>query len=240
MTAAHHRMATMKGDGARALVWMLTAAAVLMALTVVYPQIDLRVSGLFFRDGTFPLRHSSAIMEFVRLGFPRIVLGCVAYLTIVWLAGEILRTPMFGLTRRIMAYLLLTLAIGPGLAVNTLFKDSWGRARPSQIEAFGGDKIFSSAPWMSNQCEDNCSFVSGHAALAFWLVAFAFLAPKPYRAWAVIGALGFGFLIGLVRVMQGAHFLSDVLFAGAVVLAVVYGGYRLLIAGKATETVSRP
>lgn len=235
----------MKDNGQRALVWVLTAAALVIALTMIYPQIDLQVSGLFFRDGFFPLRQSSAVMEFVRLGFPRVVLGAVAYLTLVWLAGEIFREPMFGLTRRIMAYLLLTLALGPGLVVNTLFKDTWGRARPSQIAAFGGDKMFSPAPWFSNQCDDNCSFVSGHAALAFWLVAFAFLVPQRIRAWAIVGALGFGFLIGLVRVMQGAHFLSDVLFAGATVLAVVYAGYRLLIAGKtdvskSAETVNRP
>jgi len=30
--------------------------------------------------------------------------------------------------------------IGPGLLVNTVFKEHWGRARPSQVEEFGGQQ----------------------------------------------------------------------------------------------------
>jgi lipid A 4'-phosphatase len=60
------------------------------------------------------------------------------------------------------------------LLANTLLKDHWGRARPTQIEAFGGLQRFTPAPLPAAECERNCAFVSGHAALGFSLVAFGF------------------------------------------------------------------
>jgi lipid A 4'-phosphatase len=69
----------------------------------------------------------------------------------------------------------------------------------------------------SDQCDDNCSFPSGHAALGFWAIAFALLAPPRRRKLAVAAAVGFGALIGAVRIAQGAHFLSDVIASGLLV-----------------------
>ncbi|HZU89271.1 MAG TPA: phosphatase PAP2 family protein, partial [Stellaceae bacterium] len=64
----------------------------------------------------------------------------------------------------------------------------------------------------------NCSFVCGHAALGFALVAFAFLLPSgPWRRRATAAALVFGALVGLDRIALGRHFLSDVVFAGLLV-----------------------
>ena len=111
-----------------------------------------------------------------------------------------------------------SMALGPGLLANTVFKDHWGRARPAQIEAFGGSHHFTPAPLPAAQCARNCSFVSGHAALGFSLVAFAFLLPPGRRRHrGIAAALGFGALVGLVRIAQGGHFLSDVVYAGLLV-----------------------
>jgi lipid A 4'-phosphatase len=60
--------------------------------------------------------------------------------------------------------------------------------------------------------------VSGHAAVAFWVTAFAFLLPNPYRLPFIIGGLALGVLMGLARIVEGAHFLSDVVFAGLIVV----------------------
>src|SRR5262249_32944350 len=54
-------------------------------------------------------------------------------------------------------------------------------------------------------------------ALGFSLVAFAFLLPPRLRNAATAAALGLGALVGLGRIAQGAHFLSDVVFAGLLV-----------------------
>jgi membrane-associated phospholipid phosphatase len=108
--------------------------------------------------------------------------------------------------------------LGPGLVVNTVLKDHWGRARPLQIEQFGGSRAFTPAPLPAAQCARNCSFPSGHAALGFSLLAFALLLPPgAARRLATAAALGVGVLVGLARIAQGAHFLSDVVYAGLVV-----------------------
>src|SRR5947207_48272 len=55
----------------------------------------------------------------------------------------------------------------------------------------------------------------------FALVGFAFLLPAArIRRSAVAVAIGFGALVGLGRIAQGAHFLSDVVFAGLLVYGV--------------------
>jgi lipid A 4'-phosphatase len=114
---------------------------------------------------------------------------------------------------RVVLFLLLTLGIGPGLLVNAVFKDHWGRARPYQVRQFGGDRRFTAAFVMSDQCPSNCSFVSGDASMGYFGLAFLFLARRR-RKLILAASLLAGTLIGLVRMAQGAHFLSDVIFSG--------------------------
>jgi len=203
---------------------------VVLGALVVFPGIDLTVSGWFFADGRFFLRHHG-LFEFVRAATPPVTLGVALFVAMLGGAGAALRETFFGLSVRRTLYLLATLAVGPGLLANSLFKDHWGRARPSTLALFGGDKTFTPALVLSDQCGSNCSFVSGHAALAFWGVAFAMLAPVPWRRWAVAAAVGYGFFVGFVRVAQGAHFFSDVVFAAALVVGVVFVLRRLDIEG---------
>jgi len=117
--------------------------------------------------------------------------------------------------RRPALFLLAVISIGPGLAV-TVLKDHWDRARPVAIVQFGGDKQFTPAWVIADQCEDNCSFVSGHASGAFSLLALAWVFPRRRQFWLVAGTL-WGAHMGLVRIAQGGHFLSDVIFAGFIV-----------------------
>ncbi len=129
--------------------------------------------------------------------------------------------PLWRFDRKALLFVALSTALGPGLLANAVLKDHWGRARPSQVEAFGGAHRFTPAPLPAAECPRNCSFVSGHAALGFSLVAFAFLLPPGRsRRRGAAAALGFGALVGLVRIAQGGHFLSDVVWAGLVVFGV--------------------
>ncbi len=201
----------------------LLAAAV--ALFWLLPQTDLFVSGLFYVRGRgFVLAHSPPVMllfdaiPWVAWGIVAVVAGAAAWL---FLIGR----PLWRLDRKALLFIAFSTALGPGLLANTVLKDHWGRARPVQVEAFGGLHRFTPAPLPASQCATNCSFVSGHAALAFSLVAFAFLLPPgPPRRRAIGGVLAFGGLVGFVRIAQGGHFLSDVVFAGLL----VYGTTALL------------
>jgi lipid A 4'-phosphatase len=214
----------------------LLLLAALGALLVAVPQIDLAIAGLFHDpfDG-FYLRENP-LVRLVFHGVPWVTRSVVVSLLLFLLAAWTIwrRRAFFSRQRRAALYLLLVMIIGPGLLVNTLFKDNWGRARPSQVEEFGGTKQFTRAALPADQCAKNCSFVSGHASVGFFFLAFAYVWPRRRILWLASGtALGLG--IGLVRIMQGGHFFSDVIFCGIV----VYLSARVLHAlmfRPATET----
>ena len=118
------------------------------------------------------------------------------------------------------AMLVLTFVFGPGLLVNGLLKPHSHRPRPVQT----ADVTGIGAPYrpfykFDGACVRNCSFSSGETAAAFWTVAPALLAPPPLTAPAVAGALAFGLFGGALRMLAGAHFLSDVAFSALLMLA---------------------
>jgi lipid A 4'-phosphatase len=205
----------------RTLAVYLGVIAFALMFFFLVPQVDLVTSGLFYD----PER------GFVLAGWPPVtliyqVVPWIAWATLAFAAAGavcllLLGCPLWRLDRKALVFLVAAMAAGPGLLANTLLKDHWGRARPVQIEAFGGAHRFTPAPLPAAECERNCAFVSGHAALGFSLVAFAFLLPPGRtRRCGIVAALGFGALVGLGRIAQGAHFLSDVLYAGLLVYGV--------------------
>jgi membrane-associated PAP2 superfamily phosphatase len=121
--------------------------------------------------------------------------------------------------RKDAAFVLLFLALGPGLLVNMLLKEEFGRARPREIVEFGGSHSFTQF-WQPGEAGTNSSFPSGHAAIAFAAAAPWFVLREKQRLAAVVFlllGLLFGCLVGMARILQGAHFLSDILWAGGLV-----------------------
>jgi lipid A 4'-phosphatase len=203
-------------------IWLALAAAA-TALFLLFPGVDLWTSGLFYRPGEGFFLKDWAVVRAVYVAVPYLTQGILVLVLVALLWWLLRGRPLFGLERRKMAFLVLALALGPGLLVNTVLKDHWGRARPSQIVEFGGERHFTPAPLPAGECERNCSFVGGHAAMGFYLVAFAFLTPAPHpRRVVAAAAVVAGALAGLVRIAQGGHFLSDIVFAGLVVWAVTW------------------
>lgn len=196
---------------------------------IVFPQIDLAVSGWFYQAGAgFPLR-DAPFFQFILKGMPAIVIGVAAYVAAMGIAGAVFKDTFLGITRPVATFITLSLALGPGVLVNLVFKDHWGRARPSQIVEFGGAAHFTPPLMMTDQCAANCSFSSGHGALGFWVIAFALLAPPRWRPLAVAAALAFGTMVGVVRIAQGGHFLSDVVFSAILVVGLTAWLKRALI-----------
>ncbi|SIS57963.1 phosphatase PAP2 family protein [Neptunomonas antarctica] len=113
--------------------------------------------------------------------------------------------------QKVFLFLIVTMVVGPGLLVNVFIKDnSIGRARPVQIEQFGGTDTFTPAFIYSGQCQKNCSFVSGHAAIGFYAIVLGWIFRKRIWFWS---GFSLGAIIGLSRMMEGGHFLSDIVFA---------------------------
>ncbi len=131
----------------------------------------------------------------------------------------------FAAQGRNLAFLVLTSLAGPLLVANILLKNNWGRARPREIMEFGGSLEFTPPLLFSDQCQTNCSFVSGEPSSMFMIfIALAFIYPA-HRIMFVLIAIIAGFASGIMRMGQGGHFFSDVVFAGvfmAMVAATIY------------------
>jgi membrane-associated PAP2 superfamily phosphatase len=191
--------------------WIALTAIALCLLFSIWPAVDLRLARWFVDADAGFVGQRLALVQISYHAVPWAgrVLTLLALLLAFWPALRI-RRPW---RRRLLA-LALCLLLGVGAAVNGGFKEHWGRARPSAVAELGGAQVFSPALRPVAQCQSNCSFVSGHAASGFALMSVGLLsAPHQRRRWLAIGAVA-GLGIGLGRMAQGAHFASDVLFAG--------------------------
>lgn len=221
---------------------MSRAASLLVALLilllagsfVVWPGLDLAVSGLF-ADGTrgFFWRDAPWLLAFEKMAWlGSRLLGAgflVALLFALWRRG-----PCVGLGARGWAFLLLGLLIGPGLVANVVLKDNWGRARPRDVAAFGGTASFTPALLPATQCAKNCSFVAGDAAFGFFLSAAGYVVRASRRRRVFWSGMAAGLVFGGARVALGAHFPSDVLFAGIFMLATLAALHAALFGRKET------
>lgn len=200
-------------------------ALVCVSLIIRWTDFDLKVAGLFYdrssKSWTYEL--AQPWLTIYRQGtLPSFFLGIGG--AIVALFGPwILPRAAWRRSRAVRRaglFLALMLVLGPGLIVNVGFKDLWGRPRPIQCTAFNGEKEFLPVGTWAAERSRNSSFPSGHAAVAFYLMAPGFIAGqrRPRRTAAFfLGGTAFGFGMGLTRVVQGGHFVSDVLWAGALV-----------------------
>jgi len=210
------------------------AAVVLAALSayfVVLPGVDLAVAGLFHSpDAGFALADNivlKALRQSSTYALMMIVLGLLGEVAL----GLRAQSGRFRSYSRRALVLLAGLAIGPGLIVNGLLKSMWGRPRPVQVDLFGGDAAFSPAWAISDGCASNCSFVSGEASSAAWMVAAVWLmTPPELRRWTVPAALAYGVALSVNRMAFGGHFLSDTLLSWAIVGLVLAILHRLTLA----------
>jgi lipid A 4'-phosphatase len=107
-------------------------------------------------------------------------------------------------------------------------KDNWQRARPYQVTLFGGKQNFTRAAVMTDQCDNNCSFVSGHVACGFFFAGIALLHRRRQWLWCAAGVTA-GLVIGFARMSDGAHWLSDVLWAGPITLTCSWITWKALL-----------
>jgi lipid A 4'-phosphatase len=213
--------------------WLLASVAVGVLVGVLFaafPFWDLEIAGLFF-DPTaakFPLSidYSANIIRRIANWIPFLLLAPAVFVLLRKLAlpsSKMLMAPS------VVVFLVGSFLLGPGLTSNLLLKENWGRPRPNFVQQFAGSETFQ--PWWhpSSACKRNCSFVSGEASQAFWTVAPASLAPPQIRPFALGGAVLFGTAVGAMRVVFGRHFVTDIVFAGVITVAIVMALYRLLL-----------
>ena len=110
------------------------------------------------------------------------------------------------------------------IIVNVLLKGFWGRARPNDIMEFGGKDSFSAWFEYSNACNTNCSFVSGDASVGFSLIVLYFITKNKLFFWL---SLLSGIILGTVRILEGGHFLSDVLISGLIIYSLSFAQFQI-------------
>ncbi len=193
----------------------MSSIAFFTVLFLNFPEIDLWFSAMYF-NGDFALRDNTTY-EFIRYIFidGLKILAIVSVILLIYsaLIGRGRNVPI-----QVWAYVVATFITGPIIMTNGIFKSYWGRARPAEVQYFGGSSDFTPPILIADQCEKNCSFVSGEgSAIATFIIVFAVVIwPNLTRRWkaAVLYAGLPACIIGIsLRIMTGRHFLSDTIFA---------------------------
>ncbi|MCM2292064.1 phosphatase PAP2 family protein [Allorhizobium sp. BGMRC 0089] len=214
----------------------------LLKLFYLHPQIDLAVAGWFFDRVTCSSASGKVCGLFFLadqplLGVLRKILFYLPHLAAVILIGvwvvkahhphpSARERQMIGTIK----LALLSLLLGPGLLVNGALKEWSGRPRPYQTDLFGGHDAFVAAGDFSGSCGHNCSFISGEAAGAGWLICLVPLLPVRWRRWVGPPLIALALLTPLLRVAFGGHYLSDAVLgflSSPLVFALVFALHRL-------------
>jgi lipid A 4'-phosphatase len=178
-----------------------------------FPNLDPWVTEFFYAgDGQFPA-NDVWLVQVLYHGTPwagRVVFVCsvlLLILAVLW-PSKVPRRNW-----RQAAAVVTVVLLGIGLVVHAVLKDGMGRPRPRDVQVFAGPTAFVPAFVPSQFCKTNCSFVSGHAAVGFALMSFGIFGVRRKRQFWFLTSLVAGGVIGLARIAQGGHFLSDIVFS---------------------------
>ena len=192
---------------------------------LIYPKFDITFSRLFFENDVF-ISERIVFIKILRTFLKNLMIIVPIILLILFLFDYYKRLkkikPLLSLRLRFSIIgLIIGPIIGSGIIANWYFKDHWGRARPVQISEFGGVKNFTPPFVKTNQCEKNCSWISGEGSAAFSFIVGTLILKNPLY---FLLNLFFGIVVSFCRISMGGHFLSDNLFAlfFMVYLAVIF------------------
>ena len=218
----------------------LGLAAAVGLLFGVYPGLDLDLARPFFDPAVGGFRAGVDPVWNGLRDLSRLIVTALVAPAVLAIVGKLVlpRRPML-IPGRAAVLLIATLVLAPGLVANVLLKSHWGRPRPIDVTAFGGDQHF--VPWWDprGDCPDNCSFVAGEPSGTFWTLAPAALMPPAWRVPAYGAAIAFGAGIGLLRMAGGGHFFTDVVFSGIFTFLVIWLAHGLLFRWRATRISHR-
>jgi len=220
---------------------IIFVALLTLLLKINHGELDLAISHYFYKNDTWFLATEQPWLFFYNNDKTLLLVTFIPFLllfTLSFLSKE-------QKDLRQYAYFILSSSfLTAGVIVNWGFKAFWGRWRPRQTVEFGGEQPFYSVwePAFLIQPESigqGASFSSGHPTSLLIAICIYFVLKSPEHFVSYFGkpnqwklklfnfikytylciALLGGFLMGVGRVVQGAHFTSDVLWSYVFVFA---------------------
>ena len=220
---------------------LLTLAALAVAATAVFTvtELDVAAARLFYHPGLadpWPVASSPLWLLFYKSA-PWVTGGLAVAGAALLVAGALRATS--GLLRLYGIFILLCVIVGPGLIVNGILKDHWGRPRPRQIVAFGGQLAY--VPPLLPAATHGKSFPCGHCSVGYLYAVGWWLWRRRRPRWAAAslaaGAV-LGTLLGVGRMAAGGHFLSDAVWSGLIAFGVAHALYYYALRIPAREDAS--
>lgn len=193
---------------------LLLLSGIVLLLVFEFTNLDIHVNNLFYDAQTqsFPLRHHPFMTQVMHHGLKTTML--VAGIGSIALAIWKLRQRSAGLRSRHVWVGSLGIILIPSAIA--LLKRATNKHCPWSLDIYGGNIPYTglfethAAQFGAGQC-----FPAGHASGGFmlfsWAVALWIIQPKLAKC-SLYLAVALGVLMGVARMMQGAHFLSHVLW----------------------------
>ena len=193
-----------------------------------FPRLDIEIAKLFFENGEF-LSEKYLFLKTLRTLLKNLMI-LISIISLIYIIFFFVnkRQKILKKKNRGLRFMLVVLGfvigpiIGCGLIANLYFKDTWGRARPVNIEEFGGIKIYTPPFIKSDQCKKNCSWIGGEAAAAFSFMVGIIILKNPLKIMYL--NIFFGIIVSLLIMSMGGHFFSDNLYSALfmIYLALIY------------------
>lgn len=182
-------------------------------LFILAPQLDIWTSSYFYKQDFGFVANEIWIVKVIYDGTPWLGRAMLLFAIAVSVTALFFPSKISRRHWRRASAMIAVVVFGLGLLVHSVLKDGMGRPRPRDIDIFAGTTAYVPVFTRSHFCASNCSFVSGHAAVGFSLMSLGMFSVRRRRQYWLMSGLIAGGLIGAVRIAQGGHFLSDVVFS---------------------------
>ena len=190
-------------------------------LVLMFPGADAAVSLAYYQDERFVGAEIARIFShYINRNIA--ILGLLAAVVVVpvylvwrqpWLARWAETLGLFFTAQVVLMY----------VVVHAVLKPFFGRSRPRHIaEQLAEGQV---EPWwqIGTECARNCSMPSGEASAGFACLAAALAWNRGRLGPSLIFTLVFGFALGFVRIIGGAHYASDVVMSAVFMMPLSYG-----------------